>query len=127
MKVLFNVPGPRISHAEDAVRAALAICEGLRSAPFSVGVGVETGMALVGHIGLSGVVDFTCVGEAVNHAARLQALAGPGEVLLGPNLWRKTSSLVEGRDLIVTAETLELKGIGSLEVHRLAARVTNPA
>jgi class 3 adenylate cyclase/uncharacterized RmlC-like cupin family protein len=127
MKVLFNVPGPRISHAEDAVRAALAICEGLRSAPFSVGVGVETGMALVGHIGLSGVVDFTCVGEAVNHAARLQALAGPGEVLLGPNVWRKTSSLVEGRGVIVTAETLDLKGIGSLEVHRLAARATATA
>ena len=124
MKVLFNVPGPRMSHAEDAVQAAFAICEGLRTAPFSVGVGVETGMALVGHIGLSGVVDFTCVGEAVNHAARLQALAGPGEVLLGPNVWRKTSGLLEGRGLAVSAETLDLKGIGPLEVHRVDTRAT---
>ena len=119
MKVLFNVPAPRMSHAEDALRAALDICAGLQGAPFGVGIGVETGMALVGHIGLSGVVDFTCLGEAVNHAARLQAIAGPGEVVVGPNLWRKTSGLVESRGIEATAETVDLKGIGPVEVHRL--------
>jgi len=119
MKVLFNVPAPRVSHAVDALRAALDIQSNLRGAPFGVGIGIETGMALTGHIGLESVVDFTCVGEAVNTAARLQSLAGPQEIVIGPTAWRKTSELLStvGRD--ARSETVDVKGVGELEIHRV--------
>ena len=119
MKVLFNVPAPRTTHSEDAVKAALAIQERLHDAPFTVGVGIETGMALAGHIGLGGVVDFTCVGETVNMATRLQAAARGGEIVLGPTVWRKCGELLTVRGSTVTAETMELKGIGAIQAHRV--------
>ncbi len=126
MKVLFNVPAPRTTHSEDAVKAALAIQERLRGAPFGVGIGIKTGMALAGHIGLSGVVDFTCVGETVNMAARLQAAARAGEIVLGPTVWRKCGDLLEVGGSTITAETVEVKGIGAIQAYRVQA-VTTPA
>jgi adenylate cyclase len=119
MKVLFNVPAPRVSHAEDAVRAALDIQSKLREAPFGVGIGIETGMALAGHIGLETVVDFTCVGEAVNTAARLQSIAGPRQIVIGPTAWRKTSELLASVGRSASRETVDLKGVGELEIHRV--------
>jgi class 3 adenylate cyclase/uncharacterized RmlC-like cupin family protein len=121
MKVLFNVPVPRMTHSEDAVKAALALQERLRDSSFGVGVGIETGMALAGHVGLGSVVDFTCVGETVNTAARLQALAQAGETVVGPTAWRKTNELLGMRGIGTRSERAELKGIGSVEIHRIAA------
>jgi adenylate cyclase len=122
MKVLFNVPVPRVTHTEDAVDAALTMQERFRDAPFGVGIGIETGMAIAGHIGVDTVVDFTCVGETVNLAARLQSIAAPGEIVLGPTAWRKASNLVHERGLTATAERMELKGFGEVDIHRLAPR-----
>jgi class 3 adenylate cyclase len=121
MKVLFNVPVRRVTHQEDAMKAALALQRRCRGASFGVGIGLETGMALAGHIGLDTVADFTCVGEAVNTAARLQALAGPGEIVIGPTLWRKAADLLESDGLVARPETVDLKGIGPVEIHRVAA------
>ncbi len=119
MKVLFNVPAPRVSHAEDALRAALDIQSNLHDAPFGIGIGIDTGMALTGHIGLDSVVDFTCVGEAVNTAARLQTLAGPGQIIVGPTAWRKTSELLSTVGRMAINETVDVKGMGELEIHRV--------
>jgi len=119
MKVLFNVPSPRVSHSEDAVKAALALQDRLHEAGFGVGIGIETGMALAGHIGLTAAVDFTCVGETVNMAARLQALARGGEIVLGPTVSRKTAELLEMRGAARSPETVDLKGIGLVEVLRI--------
>jgi len=101
------------------VKAALALQERLRDASFGVGIGIETGMALAGHIGLTAAVDFTCVGETVNLAARLQALARGGEIVLGPTVARKTAELLEMRGTASDRETVDLKGIGRVEVLRI--------
>jgi adenylate cyclase len=47
-----------------------------------VGVGIHTGVSFVGTVGEDDARDFTALGDTVNTAARLTALAGPGEVLL---------------------------------------------
>jgi class 3 adenylate cyclase len=120
MVVLLNVPAPRTTHSEDALKAALAIQERLRDAPFGVGIGIETGMALAGHMGVGQAFDFTCVGEPVNLAARLQAIAGPGEIVLGPTVARKCADLIEIRALSAAPEVTEVKGLGAMEVLRIA-------
>jgi class 3 adenylate cyclase/uncharacterized RmlC-like cupin family protein len=119
MLVFFNAPVPRAAHAEDALRAALAIQESLRGAGFGAGIGIETGIALAGDPGFGDVVDYTCLGEPVNVASRLQALAGSGEIVVGPNAWRSVAELAELRQIPTTAESPEVKGVGPLEVHRL--------
>jgi class 3 adenylate cyclase len=77
-------------------------------------------MALAGHIGVGQAVDFTCVGEPVNLAARLQAIAGPGEIVLGPTVARKCADLIEIRALSAAPEVTEVKGLGAMEALRIA-------
>ncbi|OBA57964.1 hypothetical protein A5647_22285 [Mycobacterium sp. 1100029.7] len=48
-------------------------------------VGINTGPALVGNIGAEEVRSFTAIGDTMNLAARLQNLAEPGQVVLGPS------------------------------------------
>jgi adenylate cyclase len=56
----------------------------LAAAPdeLSIGVGLDYGTAFVGNVGSREVKDFTAIGDVVNTAARLQAAAGSGEVIL---------------------------------------------
>jgi len=91
MLATFNTRGDQPDHAERACRAALriqveatAIAErnpdwpGLRAA-------VNTGNVAVGVVGARGHRSYTVIGDAVNVAARLQALALVGAVVIGPD------------------------------------------
>lgn len=57
-----------------------------------VGVGVHAGLAFVGKIGASGVSDFTALGDTVNTTARLQAEAGPGEVVMSDDIYSSVAA-----------------------------------
>jgi adenylate cyclase len=52
-----------------------------------VGVAVNAGPAFMGNVGTGVVVDLTAVGDPVNIAARLQAEASAGEVLLSDDVY----------------------------------------
>jgi adenylate cyclase len=47
-----------------------------------LGIGIDYGPASVGNVGSGDVKDFTAIGEVVNTAARLQAFAEPGQVVM---------------------------------------------
>lgn len=89
---LFNAPATQNDHAAAACRAALAMQEaaGLIAGEATgdvawptFRVGVNTGPALVGNIGSPELRGFNAMGDCVNVAARLQALAEPGTVVIG--------------------------------------------
>jgi adenylate cyclase len=84
-----------------AVNRDSATREGL-----AFGVGVHSGPAFVGNVGGGGVVDFTALGDTVNTAARLQAVARPGELVISEALCR----LASAPDLDGERRTVELKG-----------------
>jgi adenylate cyclase len=46
------------------------------------GIGVNSGVALVGNIGTAQLMAYTAIGDVVNVAARLQAEARTGEILI---------------------------------------------
>jgi adenylate cyclase len=75
--------------AVDAGRAILAAVDrvGLSRRGLMVGAGVHTGEAFVGVVGTDEKTDFTALGDTVNVAARLGALAGPGELLVSRQAW----------------------------------------
>lgn len=70
-----------------AVEAAEALLRAVGYRPgatpwLALGIGVHAGPAFVGNVGGQGVTDFTALGDTVNAAARLQAEARAGEVVL---------------------------------------------
>lgn len=73
--------------ARRAITAALEIVQRgsritVNGQPLEVGVGINTGPAVVGAIGAARRLDYTAIGATVNLAARLCGIAGTGEVLV---------------------------------------------
>ena len=99
-------------HAGKAVRAGerLLSATGHDSADgpwVSIGVGVHTGTAYVGAVGTEeGLTNVTALGDAVNVAARLSSLAGPGEMLVSQDAASAAGLQVERLE----QRWLELKG-----------------
>jgi class 3 adenylate cyclase len=102
----FGYPRADEHDAERAVRAGLAVVEavpGLDSVagvPLQVRVGVATGLVVVGDLLGQGVAqEQAVVGETPNVAARLQASAAPGTVVIAPSTRRQTAGLFDYEDL----------------------------
>ncbi|MCB1447224.1 MAG: adenylate/guanylate cyclase domain-containing protein [Rhizobiaceae bacterium] len=78
----FNAPEDLDDHINKAIDCALAISrltEEMRNRPQfkaqdfgRTRIGIETGMAVLGEVGLSGKLDYTAHGNSINLAARLQ-------------------------------------------------------
>jgi class 3 adenylate cyclase/tetratricopeptide (TPR) repeat protein len=99
----FGVPQSHEDDAERAVRAALAMLESVHGLGLEVRVGVESGEVVVDDS------DSTfATGEAVTIAARLQQVAEPGQVLIGPQAFRLTQGRVHTEDV----GPIDLKGFG---------------
>ncbi len=74
---VFGAPEPQDDHADRAVAAALDVADHVREAwagRLRVGMGVNTGAVVAGTIGGGGKLEFTVIGDAVNTAARVEAL-----------------------------------------------------
>jgi class 3 adenylate cyclase/predicted ATPase len=109
----FGYPRAHEHDAERAVRAGLALVEGvpkLKTAagvPLQVRVGIATGLVVVGDlIGAGAAQEQAVVGETPNLAARLQTAAEPSTVVIASSTRRLTGGLFEYRDL----GTVALKG-----------------
>ena len=90
---VFGAPERHTDHALRAVAAAREIAGVVRSGPLRVGIGVNSGHAVVGTIGGGGRRDFTVIGDAVNTAARVEA-----------------ATRLTGDDVLITEATLRALG-----------------
>ena len=125
---VFGVPRARDDDGERAVRAALALAAaveqlgariGLDADALGVRVGVNSGEVV--HTPDAGPEEAMVTGDPVNVAARLQAAAGRGEVLVGDT----TALAVEGAVELGEAHALELKGKAEVVFARRALGVRN--
>jgi adenylate cyclase len=89
----------------EMVKGALELLEQVRSA-LPIGAGADFGAAFVGNVGEEDVKDFTALGDVVNTAARLQAQAEPGELLVSERVFEA----VRERFPDSAQRDLELKG-----------------
>lgn len=95
----WGAPDPQEDHAERAVEAAEDMMRWLEVGNASwrlehhvtieLAIGICSGEAVVGNVGSDSRMAYTAIGKIVNTAARLEAIALPGQILIaGPTLER---------------------------------------
>jgi len=89
---LFGAQASSEHDPENAIRAgleALSAVSTLNSArPIQIRIGIHTGLVIMGELGSDAKKEFTATGDAMNLAARLQAAAPPGGVLVSHDTYR---------------------------------------
>jgi adenylate cyclase len=116
MMVLFNAPVALPDHEYVAVKTAIEMRGRLRRMmpkwrekgipDFQVGIGVNSGEAVVGSIGTHARMEYTAIGDAVNIASRLCGIAKADQVLISDSVFEK----VKDRFRTVTLGATQLKG-----------------
>ncbi|MGE0815887.1 MAG: adenylate/guanylate cyclase domain-containing protein [Vicinamibacterales bacterium] len=101
---LFGAPYATERDAVKAVRAAIDIQravvglnEDLKAAgrpEIGVGIGINTGPAIVGFIGSETRLDYTAIGDSVNTAARLEHLAQAGQIIISEHTMQAVDASV---------------------------------
>lgn len=100
---LFGAPVAHEDDPERAVRTALRMQQtlaeqsGVLGVDLRMRVGINTGEVLVGTLRAGG--EYTAMGDVVNTASRLQTIAAPGQVLVGPATHAATGNVVRYESL----------------------------
>jgi adenylate cyclase len=118
----FGAPFRPEDHAQRAVTAAIWIIKTLEDMAedeefLRVGGGVGTGETYMGNVAEGEVRDFTVIGDIVNTAARLQSLAGPGEVMIMEDTYKWLTEEYSG----AVQSSVEIRG----KSEPVAVRVIN--
>jgi adenylate cyclase len=119
---IFNALGDEPDHAIRAARAAVAVqdrAEELRRSREEwprFRIGLNTGPAVIGSVGSEAQRSFSAIGDTTNVAARLQAVATPGGIVIGPVTRRELGDLA----VVESLGAVELKGKAEpVETYRL--------
>jgi adenylate cyclase len=123
---VFNAPIDLENHEDQAVQVAVEIQRNISAhseeyaklygAEIGVGIGINSGEAVVGNIGTEERMDYTAIGDVVNIAARLEANSDRGEILIGESTKEKLS-ILSG---VVLKEIVNLDGKKEpVEVYRV--------
>lgn len=107
---VFGLSNNNIDTERQAVDAGLQMLERLESSfrhggnPINIGVAVNSGPVMAGYVVTQERVELSVLGDTVNVAARLTALAKPNRLLLGPFTYESVK------------EHYKLHSIGSVEI-----------
>ena len=112
---LFGAPIAHEDAPQRALYAALAIRERLgefseklkvQGIDFSMRMGLNTGLVVVGRIGDDLTMEYTAMGDTVNLASRMESTAQPGTIQVSENTYRLTEGYFEFKPL----GEIEVKG-----------------
>ena len=114
----WNAPVDEPNHAKLALKTALQMMESLDEfnaeitqegvPPFGMGLGINTGTVVVGNMGSDQRFDYTCLGDSVNLASRLegQSKSYGVRIILGPD----TARLVRDEFQVIEFDCIAVKG-----------------
>ena len=130
LMALFGTPLEQPDHPRHAVQAALQMQAAVADlnaarhrsglAPLSIGIGINSGEAIVGNIGTEERMEYTVIGDMVNVAQRLQTEAADGDVVISDDV------LAQAQGDLAINETIETRLKGRRQPVR-AHRVGPPA
>ncbi|MEE2746425.1 MAG: adenylate/guanylate cyclase domain-containing protein [Pseudomonadota bacterium] len=119
----WNAPMDDPKHAEDGCRSALAMVEamaplnarleqeakeeGRKHLDLKVGLGLNSGDAVVGNMGTAQRMDYSVLGDTVNTAARLegQSKTYGVDIVIGPNTYEQVTQFA-----IIELDLIQVKG-----------------
>jgi class 3 adenylate cyclase/tetratricopeptide (TPR) repeat protein len=121
---VFGAPTAREDDPERAVRAALAIRDGLGEAgELEVRIGITTGEALISLGARPDAGEGMASGDVVNTAARIQAAAPAGEILVDETTFRATERVIEHRESRAISAKGKLRPVPVWQAVRARAHV----
>jgi predicted ATPase/class 3 adenylate cyclase len=109
---LFGAPVAHENDPERALRACLGMMDALdefnREMDVNLGfhIGVNTGLVIAGGVGSKGDQSYSVMGDTVNVAARLEAAAVRGEIIVGPDTYQLAEPFFEFED----RKAIQVKG-----------------
>jgi adenylate cyclase len=114
----WNAPVDEARHAHQAVKTALEMMESLDAfnaevtaegvPAFGMGLGINTASVVVGNMGSDQRFDYTCLGDGVNLASRLEGQSKPYGVKIV--LGQRTAELVKDQYPVVELDNIAVKG-----------------
>jgi adenylate cyclase len=114
----WNAPFDDADHAVNAVKTALSMLGDLNAfnleiakegiPAFGMGLGINTGAVVVGNMGSDQRFDYTCLGDSVNLASRLEGQSKNYgvEIVLG----QRTAELVQNTYSVIELDNIAVKG-----------------
>jgi adenylate cyclase len=110
LMAIFGMFAPA-NHEVRAVRSGLAMLQRQRGMEVNgekidIGVGINTGPMMAGYLEIQDRIDFSVLGDAVNVCQRLEGLARPDRLFIGPGTFKS----VTGQFNIQPVGPLEVKG-----------------
>jgi adenylate cyclase len=114
----WNAPLDDRDHAKHAVKTALEMLGDLERfnneisaegiPPFGMGLGINTAPVVVGNMGSSQRFDYTCLGDGVNLASRLEGQSKPYHVKM--IIGERTAELLDGEYPLAELDCIAVKG-----------------
>jgi adenylate cyclase len=120
----FGVTQKRPDPEERAVRTALAMLGQLEAItdavgePIEMGLGLNTGPAVAGYVRGEERLEYTVLGDAVNVAFGLEALARPNRIFVGPATYQAVSQSFKTQSVGPVELKKRTKPIGAYEILR---------
>ncbi len=119
LMAVFGAPMQRDDDAVRAIRAALDMRaqletmkeQSLSARPFDIRIGINTGRVVAGNIGSPKRMDYTVIGDPVNIASRLEAMASPNQILIGEETYR------------LVKDHFDIKEVGEREVKGKTSKI----
>ncbi len=118
---IMSIFGAPVLHEDDPIQAVLtglSMLEGLKSfnkkqtlsakPPFRIGIGINTGEVVIGNIGSQQKLDYTCIGDTVNLASRLEGLTKlyGTEIIISEYTYEEAKEQIMAREL----DSVKVKG-----------------
>lgn len=117
---IFGAPFPQPDHALRAVKAGLDMIKrteeitkkGILGRDINIRIGINSGKVVVGDFGSPMRMEYTCIGDAVNIASRIESsVAEPGKVVIGESTYK------------MVKDDFEFKFLGSKKLEGLRKEV----
>ena len=117
---LFGAPAVSEYSADNALNSAIQMVQALElfnerqtkigKINFHVGIGINTGEAIVGNIGSDQKLEYTVIGDTVNLGARLEGLTKSYQVPILVSEFTKAAVVQQNDYLFINVDTVRVKG-----------------